>query len=67
MPDLRETAQRIVEHIEIFDKQCAETQYTDTGMVWELLDAFRADLKLALAEGPRGQRVRRRLKKDVAN
>ena len=46
--NLQETADFIITDIDTFDKQCAETEYTDTDQVWDLLSEIRSNLKSAL-------------------
>ena len=42
---LEQIAKAIADEIDAFDKQCAETEYTDTGQVWELLHDWRKRLR----------------------
>ncbi len=43
------TAKGIIESIEEFDRDCEESQYTDTEVVWDLLLWIRDSLKEGLA------------------
>lgn len=40
----KEKLRKIRAEIDAFDKKCFETQYTDTGVVWELLYRWRETL-----------------------
>jgi hypothetical protein len=52
MTKLEDTARQIVHEINQFDHKCEEEEYTDTGIVWELLCAWRAALLAAIENRP---------------
>ena len=46
MNDLLATMRAMKTRIDNFDAKCSESHYTDTGEVWELLNAMLADLNM---------------------
>jgi len=48
---LAQIARGILNEIVDFDRQCRETEYTDTDTVWNMLDRWRQDLTASFASG----------------